>query len=159
MMSVPTIALPNPPPCSSAVGGSCVNTVRLSFLPPRHKSIRTTENSGMSEKSVMAVTIALNRKSVSVRGRLRDRSRCEKSTPANGSRASMAVVAAGGFMERLTSIRVDDRCALDHERAEYVHHQRDREEDERCVHQHAYLSRACFREIVREKCRQRICRR
>ena len=46
MISVPRMALPKPPPCSMAAGGSDVKTERLSLWIPRTRSMYTTENSG-----------------------------------------------------------------------------------------------------------------
>ena len=52
--SVPTMALPNPPPSSKAVGGSSVNNCQLSFAPPRQNNMINTENKGIQATTVAA---------------------------------------------------------------------------------------------------------
>src|ERR1700733_71665 len=162
MTRVPAIALPKPPPCSSGAGGSWVNTARLNLRAPCQASIRTTENSGTSDRSVMPVTSALSRKSIRVRGRRSDRSSCEKSTAANGSTTSCP--GCPRSMLAMACIKTDSVSArqgraLDDRRPDDVDDQGDTEEDQSRVHQDAGLFRARFREVVREKRGQRIRRR
>src|SRR5262245_47578254 len=141
MMSVPTMALPNPPPCSSGAGGSWVRTVRLSFLPPRHSSIKTTEKSGIKANTVIAVTSAVRMKSTSVRGRRSDRSRWERSTPSNGS-----VLIQNHSTD--CSVHVGDGCTLDNQGADDIDDQRDTEQNECRVHQNADLLGPGLGEVV-----------
>src|SRR6266508_2905002 len=125
MMSVPTSALPNPPPCSSGAGGRWVKTVRLSFRPPRQASIKTTENNGISANRVMEVTTPFSRKSISVRGRRRERSSSEKFTPAKGPvKSGFTEVSVLAALMR-TLLHSSKRCAPDHDCADDVNHQSD----------------------------------
>ena len=49
--TVPTMALPKPPPISKPAGGSVLNSSQLSRAPPRTISMYSTENSGMPAMS------------------------------------------------------------------------------------------------------------
>src|SRR5271157_5182935 len=148
MISVPTIALPNPPPCSKGAGGSCANSAKLSFLPPRQISIHSTANSGIKARNVMPDTIQLRRRLMNVRGRYK-----ESSSSAKSRRLFCLLQRGCSFCLRFGS------CSLQHHGSKYVDQQSDRQQYQRGVHQDGDFFATSFGKAVCQQCGQSIRRR
>ena len=96
--TVPTMALPNPPPISKPAGGSSVKRLRLSREPPRTMSIQSTETRGMPAMTAAVHTPIVSKRLVSAR-----RSNGDRSRRVSGTATRAAAVAPGSLMCALPS--------------------------------------------------------
>ena len=163
MTRVPRTAFPNPPPSSRGAGGSWVKTPSASLCPPCQASIQTTEKRGIRARSVMIATSPLMRRSIRVLGRRRDFSSSEKSTSAKGLRSPVEGAFRNPPFIVISCMAVSPssfqagRCALQHNRPDDVHEERDRQQDQCRVHEHCHVLLGRLREVIGQKGREGVC--